>query len=114
MMVSVNADDLVLVLRLACLTEHRDNAEQKALLAAAERLDKKRNAKVVTNVHPANGAMWAWLPEDQRQGDDPDDWVYRIKPESRWEAEAHHTRRLVEKDERRIKPSWERKAKGRR
>jgi hypothetical protein len=111
MMVSVNAEDLALVVGLACLTESRDNDEQKAMLAVAERCDKVRNTKRSTNVHPANGAMWAPVPEGQREGTQPDGWLYRIRPESRLEIEADATRRLWEKGERRIKPSWERKPK---
>ncbi len=115
-LVSVNAEDLAHVIGLACLTESRTNDEQRSLLAVAERLDKKRNAKVTMNMYPAKGAMWAWLPEDQRVGDDADNWVYRILPESRTELEAHQSRGTLEPvmKERYIKPSWERKAtKGR-
>lgn len=111
-LVSVNAEDLAAVVELACLTESRTNAEQKSLLAVAERLDKKRNAKVGSNLHPAKGAMWAWLPEDQREGTDADQWVYRIQPESVTEQPANRSR-LLEPDqrERHVKPSWERKKK---
>lgn len=42
-------DQLALVVRLACLTEDRDNTEQKALLAVAERVDKEWNAQTITN-----------------------------------------------------------------
>lgn len=48
-LVSVNADDLVAVVRLACLTEDRANAEQRSLLAVAERCDTELNKHTTTN-----------------------------------------------------------------
>lgn len=44
-----NLDDLVTVIRLACLTEDRDPDEQRALLRLAVRCDTEWNAPTVTN-----------------------------------------------------------------
>lgn len=111
-LVSVNAEQLAAVVELACLTESRTNDEQKALLAVAERCDKKRNAKVSTNVHPAKDAMWMPMREEDRVGDDPDGWLVRISRESVLEQHADRSRLLEpEAGERHVKPSWERKKK---
>lgn len=112
-LVSVNAEDLAAVVEMACLTADRTNDEHRSLLAVAERCDKKRNAKVSPNGHPAKGAMWAEVREDVRVGTDPDGWLRRIRPESVLERNAHDTRALNESGDRHIKPSWERKKKGR-
>ena len=46
-------DDLTVAVELACLTEDRTDAEQRALLRVARRIDEDRNANVVGN-------RWAW------------------------------------------------------
>lgn len=107
-LVSVNADDLAMVVRLATLTESRTNAEQKALLAVAERCDKKANAKVSSNVRPAKGALWALMPEEHRVGDNPDDWLYPTRTPSQLERDVNFSR-VLEDGDRHVKPSWERK-----
>lgn len=106
-LVSVNAEDLAAVLELAILTESRTNAEQRSLLAAAQRCDRVRNAKVSSNVEPAKGAMWRRVPG---WTGDADEGLERIQPESVLERWADHSR-VMDQDEgeRRIKPSWERK-----
>ncbi len=43
------ADDLAMVIALACLIEDRTNQEQLALLRVATRVDNERNAVIVTN-----------------------------------------------------------------
>ena len=60
-----NLDDLVAVVRLACLVEDRTNAEQIALLRVARKADKEWNAMTATNRHtwehrPVNGEP-AWV-----------------------------------------------------
>lgn len=47
------ADDLTVAIRLACLTEDRTDAEQRALLRIARQLDNELNANVV-----GNSNMW--------------------------------------------------------
>lgn len=42
-------EELAMVVSLAILTEHRTNAEQRALLALAWECDKEHNAMAVTN-----------------------------------------------------------------
>lgn len=42
-------DDLEAVIRLACLTEDRTDAEQRAMLRVARKLDAERNANVTGN-----------------------------------------------------------------
>jgi hypothetical protein len=42
-------DDLALVVQLACLTEDRSKAEQKALLAIAQDVDRKWNRQASSN-----------------------------------------------------------------
>ena len=111
-LVSVNAEDLAAVVKLAALTENRTNAEQKALLAVAERCDRVANTKRSSNVHPAKGALWAELPEDQRTSKNPDDWLYPTRAPSQLERDVHHSR-SIEDGDRAVKPSWERKKKGR-
>jgi len=49
-------DDLELVVRLALLTEHRDPAEQRALLNVAADVESIRNGLTVTNQRPAGEA----------------------------------------------------------
>lgn len=63
-------DDLVEVVRLACLTADRSDVEQRALLRVAERLDRAANRDTTTN---------------QRSG-----------PASRLYREAEATRELVD------------------
>ena len=46
-------DDLEAVVRLACLTEDRSNSEHRSLLRIAKKVDRERNANVITNK-----AMW--------------------------------------------------------
>jgi len=60
-----NLDDLVTVIRLACMTEDRSDTEQKALLRLARKADKEWNAMTVTNRktwehRPVNGEP-AWV-----------------------------------------------------
>ena len=43
-------DDLECVVRLACLTEHRDSDEQRALLAVAARVESELNKSTTRNM----------------------------------------------------------------
>jgi len=47
-----NRDDPEVVLGLACLTESRTDAEQKALLRVAKKLDRDLTKQTITNRHP--------------------------------------------------------------
>lgn len=53
-----NAADLTTVIRLACLTEDRSDAEQKALLRIADRVDFEHNKNTVGGASTKDG----WEP----------------------------------------------------
>lgn len=74
-----------IVLRLACLTECRTDAEQRALLATAYRVDTDIN-RCMTN----NRTMWASLNRAP--------WMYRLKPLSRMVELVEQTRVLEDGD----------------
>lgn len=76
-LVSVNLEDLAEVVRLACLTESRDNAEQRALLKVARRVDSTWNTVIVTN-----HKTWERVGEGWRL----------LRPLSHLEAKVHGTR----------------------
>ncbi len=78
---STKDDDLELVLELACLTEHRSGAEQRALLRIARSLDDRRNANVTMNKR-----MWGVHAGDA-------DAVRQLPP-SRWEERVDRSRVL--------------------
>lgn len=105
--VNVNVADLEAVVRLACLTEHRDNAEQSALLRVAARVDRARNSQVSSNValrgDPDSDKMW----RDTGRNDEKGERIFaRIRPESRLEREVDASR-VLEDGDRRIRPSYE-------
>ena len=49
------AQDLGIVVDLACLTADRDRAEQRALLAVAKRADREINRQTTSNPHLPKG-----------------------------------------------------------
>lgn len=82
---ATNDDNLETVVRLACLTESRTNAEQRALLTVARQVDDRRNTRV-------SGNHYMWAPNG-RGG-------YRqLRPFSDLEGLADSTRVLYEADE---------------
>ena len=64
------AQDLAIIVDLACLTEDRSRTEQRALLAVAKRVDKAINAQTGTNPHlPKNRGV---MPPPCTYSDDHD------------------------------------------
>jgi hypothetical protein len=99
--VSINREDLEAVIRLACLSESRNNQEQKALLTVAQKTDRAFTKQTQENVtdgtnHPK--AFWR-------------DWggeLVTTRPFPDLEKLAHETR-VMDQGDRAVKPSWERK-----
>jgi hypothetical protein len=75
-----NTDDLTTVIRLACLTEDRSDAEQRALLRVARKVDQEVNANVT-----GNDRMWDHAGSTR---------AVRLLPESILELEVEQTRLL--------------------
>lgn len=100
-LVSVNADDLAKVVALACLTEDREGAEQRALLNVAHRLDVVRDREALRKA-VSDGELRIidgyWFGPEGAE----------LPPASRYELIAHTTRVLVD-EQRPVKTSWDRK-----
>lgn len=84
------ADDLTVAIRLACLIEDRGDAEQRALLRTARRIDNELNKNV-----DGNKRMWgdrAGSTEAVRQlpASDLEGEVHRSRVLSDWPGDGEH------------------------
>lgn len=65
------AENLAVVLDLACLTEDRTNQEQDALLRVAARVDAQRNALVGTNKRTGPASRLYFVVAQTRDAEQP-------------------------------------------
>ena len=85
-------DDLETVVRLAILTEHRDPAEQRALLRMAAHVEHSRNALVVTNKRSRQERACRLVDEVMATGRDDDTGRPLPRPSDRALGKLHRQR----------------------